>query len=149
MLCSNLNLRNSTSEQLFTATIFFTSCSLLVTGLHWSSTTLCWHSDHVARQAADGTRPHWLLPINCHFRDCEARCSGSPCKLRYIKIRPLPLPLLHPCLLRIFCFPFSVLYLLFPYCFSNLLIPSSRFLVCKGLLTFHICAVLFPSLCQV
>jgi len=20
---------------------------------------------------------HWLLPINCHFRDCEARCSGS------------------------------------------------------------------------
>jgi len=36
---------------------------------------------------------HWLLPINCHFRDCEARCSGSPCKLRYIKIRPLPLPL--------------------------------------------------------
>jgi len=22
--------------------------------------------------------------------DCEARCSGSPCKLRYIRIRPLP-----------------------------------------------------------
>jgi len=20
---------------------------------------------------------HWLLPINCHFRDCEARCSDS------------------------------------------------------------------------
>ena len=36
---------------------------------------------------------HWLLPINCHFRDCEARCTGSPCKLRYIRIRPLPLPL--------------------------------------------------------
>jgi len=36
---------------------------------------------------------HWLLPINRHFRDCEARCSGSPCKLRYIRIRPLPLPL--------------------------------------------------------
>ena len=34
-----------------------------------------------------------LKPINCHFRDCEARCSGSPCKLRYIRIRPLPLPL--------------------------------------------------------
>jgi len=28
------------------------------------------------------------LPINCHFRGCEARCSGSPCKLRYIRIRP-------------------------------------------------------------
>ena len=30
---------------------------------------------------------HWLLPINCHFRDCKVRWSGH----RYKRIRPLPL----------------------------------------------------------
>ena len=35
---------------------------------------------------------HWLLPINCHFRDCKVRWSGHRVsKLRYIRIRPLPL----------------------------------------------------------
>jgi len=23
---------------------------------------------------------HWLLPINCHFRDCTAYHCGLPCK---------------------------------------------------------------------
>jgi len=31
---------------------------------------------------------HWLLPINCHFRDCKARCTLTR-KLRYIRNRPL------------------------------------------------------------
>jgi len=36
---------------------------------------------------------NWLLPVNCHFQDCKVRCSGSPCKLHYIRIRPLPFTL--------------------------------------------------------
>jgi len=46
----------------------------------------------LAREDRIAPQHDWLLPINCHFRDCKARCSGSPCKLRYIRIRPIPLP---------------------------------------------------------
>ena len=39
---------------------------------------------------------------------------------------PFTLLLLLPCLLRVFFLPLSVLYLLFPNCFSNLLIPQPQ-----------------------
>jgi len=69
---------------LYINTAHHTSLAVVtVVSKRWQSCGL--HGEHgewAHRGNLGGSPECWLLPINCHFRDCEARCSGSPCKLR-------------------------------------------------------------------
>jgi len=77
---------------------------------------------------------HWLLPINCHFRDCKALWSGYRVSYAALYKNPTFLHLqFYLCLVKLFASIFLLLFIVFVllFFFSIILVNKDEYIVLR------------------